>query len=262
MNSRLENGQAAWESREALVKEIEGYLEEGDIEDIYAITEDYIAYESYDGMMASERRLYFLENETPASVFGRMCFDEKVLEHISPEGVADFIFNCIDVNAVAAVRAVALVYNEAIVDEYGDIEEYEPSAARSVLNDMVADGCDEYAYEVGIQDGEPTLGITWVERSAVIINVDAVVASAKEIAADLDREWEFDGIFREAFVQTLCHEFRHAVYDLNEFIEVGNNPAYPADGGLEDAVEAYGNAEAERLMCDGAAMGYVAGMFN
>lgn len=262
MNSRLEGGHAAWNTKEELLEEIHRCLDDGEIEAIYEENGDYVAYEIDDGLMVSERRIYFPEAETPWSVCARMCFDEAVLEYIRPEGVADFICNCIDVNAVAAVRAVALLYNEALVGEDGEIEGYEPCAARQTLEEMVAGGCDSYAYEVGFEDGEPALGITWVERSAVIVNVDAVVSSARVVAADLDREWEFDGIFREAFVQTLCHEFRHAVYELNEFIEVGDNPAYPADGGLEDAVEAYGNAEAERLMCDGAAMGYVAGMFR
>lgn len=61
----------------------------------------------------------------------------------------------------------------------------------------------------------------------------------------------------------ICHEFRHAVYEFNEVTpKNGVDERYPANGGLEENVEDYGNREAEKLMFNKEANKYISAMFQ
>ena len=237
MNSRIENGQTTLKSKEEIVAEVNQWLADGEIEEIYEVTDKYIGYESYDGMIVAERNIYFPETDSLQRIKDILLCDEKAKKLIDPDKVAEFIYNCIDVNALAVVNHIAFVYDD---------EELSPNSCRHELSERTG---DEYALEIG----DDELGVTWVERSAVIINIGKLVETSEEIANDnadfyqTSPEAEFANTFKEGLVQTITHEFRHLFYECNEFTPLGS-PDYPHDGGLENSVEDYGNNEAINLM--------------
>ena len=276
MNSRIESGTLAMDSREAIISSVKEWCAAEDVElddnaKAYFFdgvkeakpegADDYISYWADDGMIEYERKIYFPENDTLEKFKERLICDEKVKEYVDPDAVIEFIYNCVDVNALSSVQHVALLYDEPILDEDGEIEDWKETAGRQELMDKASDGCDEYAMEVGLEQ----LGINWVERSAVIINVGQLVKTSEDIAEDIygDKDIGFDSIFREGLVSTICHEFRHSVYDINETVHKdGSDSRYPVDGGLEENVEAYGNHEMEKLMINKQSKEYISKMFD
>lgn len=252
MNSRIENGQMTLNSKEAVVSEVKQWLANGDIEEIYEETDKYISYPTDDGMMIAERMIWFPETDSLQRIKDILLFDEKAKELINPDKVAEFIYNCVDVNALAVVNHIAFVYNEE--DELPD------DSCRYELEERTG---DEYACEIGSEE----LGIVWVERSAVIVNVSNLVETSREIAEDnaefygTSAKSEFNRTFKEGLVQTIEHEFRHLVYECNEFTPLGSTD-YPHDGGLEKNVEDYGNREAENLLRNPKAHSYIKEMIK
>lgn len=262
MNSRVEGGQMSIPSMLNIEVAVNEWAENGEIEEICEDNDRYISYISSDGLIDVERRIYFPEKDNLDRIKEALIYDEEVKKYVNPEKVAEFIFNCIDVNALAVVNKIALIYDKE--NEDGDTV---PNKAREQLMESVGGGGDEYAYEVG----DNTLGIVWNEYSSVIINVGKIAEGSEElartIAADMnydnpEEDWknEFLDIFSEAFTDTIVHEFRHVVYDINEFTELGSK-GYPSNGGLEEKVEAYGKEEGERLRCDERSQPYVRDMF-
>lgn len=237
MNSRIENGQMTLNSKEKIIAEVNQWLAEEEIEEIYEETDKYISYPTDDGMIIAERTIWFPETDSLQRIKDIMLCDEKAKELISPDKVAEFIYNCIDVNALAVVNHIAFVYD----DEDGLLSD----SCRHELEERTG---DEYAREIC----DDTLGITWVERSAVIINVGRLVETSEEIAEDnaifygTSVQSEFGETFKEGLVQTICHEFRHLFYECNEYTPLGS-PEYPHEGGTECFVEDYGNNEAINL---------------
>ena len=262
MNSRIEGGEMSLSSKKRIIDEIKQWCGKENIElddDTKAYFFDHIedakpesadSYISYmDGTDYFERKIFFPESDSADRIRNMIAYDDKVKEYLDIDAVADFIYNCIDVNAVSSVQCVALLYDDE--DSYN-------TKGRNELMDIASDGCDEYAYEIC----DEALGMTWVERSAVVINISNLLDSTQE----LYDEGLIDNIndeFRRAFVQTMCHEFRHAVYDINEFTpKDGSDPRYPLLGGEEDAVEDYGNEEAEKLRRNPEANKYITRMFD
>lgn len=264
MNSRIEGGKFDIASKEEIINTVKEWCAEEDVmldDDSKAYffdgiaeakpegADDYISYWANDGIMEYERKIYFPENDTLEKFKERLIYDEKVKNYVDPDAVMEFIYNCIDANALSSVQHIALLYDEPILDENGEVEGWEETTGRQELMDKASDGCDEYAMEVGIE----ALGINWVERSAVIINIGEIVRSSEEIAEEIygDKHICFQNIFREGLISTICHEFRHSVYDINETVyKDGSDPRYPATGGKEENVEEYGNREMERMMAD------------
>ena len=76
-----------------------------------------------------------------------------------------------------------------------------------------------------------------VHRQTVIINVYEI----KEVSDEFCHEDFCLGV-----LSTIFHELRHLVYECNEILEIGSEK-YPEDGYLEDNVEDYGNAYAEKV---------------
>lgn len=76
-----------------------------------------------------------------------------------------------------------------------------------------------------------------VHRQTVIINVYEI----KEVSDEFCHEDFCLGV-----LSTIFHELRHLVYECNEILEIGSE-TYPEDGYLEDNVEDYGNAYAEKV---------------
>lgn len=256
MNSRIENGTTAWKSRKDVEDELQHIYNTTDEIDYIKLGSDRIEYCLNDGLHSNKIIVF---DDSSEKLSKRMVYDEKVCDYLEPDKVADFIYNCIDINAVSSVKSVALLWNEPVYDSDGEIESYTASDARKQLMDLL-DTYDEYAYEVGIGiDGEPLLGICWVEHSTVIINVDAIVKAAEE-EAEIYGE-DFLENFENALVSTICHEFRHAAYDFSEFTELGTKE-YPKDGGIERNVEDYGNREAMKLLHNKDAFPYIDAMYS
>lgn len=246
MNSRIENGTMVFSSKEEVMK----WLADEKMKEIYESDGNHIAY--FNG--ETERKIFYPETDSTKRIRESICFDEKVTDYLDIDKTAEFISNCIDVNAIAATDTVALLWDEPIYDENGDIEDYrEDTKGRTELMDRT-DATDEYVLEVA----RDLLGCNWTEKSAIVVNVGELVSVAKEIAEECDRD--FDEVFKEAVVQTICHEFRHAVYEMTDFLPETEN--YPADGREEYEVEQYGNLEADFLMHNANAIPYIEKMFS
>lgn len=279
MNSRVENGTAPDKSHiiralRSLVFEEEADLDDSSkmyffdgIEDAKPCDADtcirYICYQS--DYSVTGRCVYFPETDTLDRIKNALVFDEKVKEYLNPDAVAEFVFNCIDMNALLSVENIALIWDEPVYDEDGEIKDYQPSEARNKLEDLY----DEYAQEAGLG----ILGLNWVDASTVIINVSELARVSREIAEQDALDWygdadewgrEFDEEFRRAVLQTLVHEFRHAVFDITDVIRYGEGTLYPAwkEGHEEEAVEQYGNDTAENILRDSRFKPYINAMFQ
>ena len=281
MNSRIEGGTPILKSREEVINIVKEWYDEDDIqleEDTKAYfidgikdtklegKNDYISYWADD--YEYERKIYFPENNTLEKLKEKLIYDEKIREYVNPNAVMEFIYNCIDINALSCIQHIALLYDEPILDKNGEIEDYKKTKGRRELIKSISDltdkevdygAGDEYGWEIGLGQ----LGINWWEHSIVIINISELVKSSKEIAEDIygDETVGFNNIFREGLISTICHEFRHTVYDINEF-PYHDAVHYPDNGELEENVEKYGNDEMEKLMSNKRARKYIDKIFD
>ncbi len=236
MNSRAEN--ANIKNSNTVLEEIKESLRNGEIENFETEDNDGIITISYDAKHPDDfgyvsRSIYPQNTETVPSLYERVLMDEKASFFINKDAFVIFLYNHIDVNSLQSLEAVALVWDD---------EETE-SLSREELCDWFG---DEYAFEIATKE----LGCTWVERSIVIINISELIKSSVSIANE-PGEWRTaSDIFKEGLIQTVCHECRHLLYECAEFVPIGPGTPYPATGGVEDAVEEYGNMEAERLLRD------------
>ncbi len=258
MNSRYELRNAMKEipkMKPVVDSAVKRWENDGDIEYIDYCEKDRIEY--WDGEFM--RTLYYPETDTQDRIKDSIICDPEAEQFINPEACAAFIYNCIDVNAVSSVKNIAFIYDDA--------DDSRISPAREELYERAGDGCDEYAYEVGLD----MLGITWVERSTIIINVREIAeACMKEARLNADVygspvEAEFAHEFKTCLTSTLCHEFRHAVYELNDFAPatgLNNEGPYPASGREEAVVEEYGGQQAADLMRDAESSRYINKMLN
>lgn len=246
MNSRIENGSMTLNSKKKIDETVGKWFQDGEISDVYEVTEHYIAYESEDEI-TRECRIYYPEADSAKRIRSEMVFDKKVLDFINPDALAEFMFKCIDVNALAVLQGTALLY-----DEYDEDGCRKLTEGRSQLMYTTGGGGDEYAMEIC---SEHQLGIMWHEYSKLIINIRALEETSIDIAKEdaalytgSENNWPqyFAENFQRGFLQTILHEMRHLFYASNEFTPVGNE-SYPEDGELEQHVEAYGNLETELL---------------
>lgn len=238
MNTRFENGTA--QTADELREEIHLMLENGSIETIEEETEDHISY--FTGY--ETRTVHFPECESAARIKNAFIADEIVSKYIDLTAFSKLLYNHIDINALMPLENIVLLY-----DKYDEEGELVPQRARNTLYDMYG---DEYAFEVG----ESNLGAVWVELSTVIINVSEILKTATELWRAKDvyqpvgmEEWNNkDDVFKDIFISTVCHEFRHLLYECNELVRIGEGTPYSETGHLEEEVEAYGNSEAYRLL--------------
>lgn len=233
MNSRAEGNVNTLE-KQAIVSQVNEWYENGEIDEIYEETDKSICYFAEWDLGGRDFTLHYPDADNAENIRSRIIADDKVKELINLDALAEFLYNHIDVNSLMVLDNLALV-----CDENPD----EISKARKKLENVTG---DEYAFEICSDE----LGITWVERQSVIINVSNLIASSEKISREPENYLSSDVIFREGFIQTLCHECRHLFYECNEIIPIGNDTPYPALDGVEDAVEEYGNSEAERLLHD------------
>lgn len=148
--------------------------------------------------------------------------DEKVKSMIDIDFVLDIIAKYCDVNALIMLENMAFVYDE----------EDEESKARKELSNIYG---DEYAYYIG----DDCVGVTWVERQTIIINISEIIKTLNSIG------WMNDD-FENGLMSTIFHELRHLIYECNPCIEFGDED-YPVNGGEEDNVEMYGRWMADTL---------------
>lgn len=252
MNTRFENSaaQTADELREA----IRLMLEDGSIETIEEETEYHISY--FTGY--ETRTVHFPEYESATRIKNAFISDEIVSKYIDLAALSKLLYNHIDINALMPLENIVLLY-----DKYDEEGELVPRRARNTLYDIYN---DEYAFEVG----ESNLGVVWVEHSTIIINVSEILKTATELWREKDvyqpvgmDEWNNeDDVFKDIFISTVCHEFRHLLYECNELVQIGEGTPYSETGHLEDEVETYGNSEAYRLLHTDSSRTLIDNMFS
>ena len=240
MNTRHEGGIV--DTADELRQVIYSMLEEGMIEDVEEDTEDYITF--FTGY--ETRTMHFAEHDSATRIREAIIADDTVTRYIDLNAFSELLFQHIDLNSLMPLENIVLLW-----DKHNDEGELIPQRARNALYDMYG---DEYAFEIG----ESNLGTVWVERSSVIINVSEIMQAAKEMWNEKDlyepvgmSEWNNkDDVFKDIFISTLCHEFRHLLYECNECVQIGEGTPYAETGHTEEEVEKYGNSEAFRLFHD------------
>ena len=168
---------------------------------------------------------------TDKNLESRVLMDSKVQQIIDKNMLTSFLNQHIDENSLMVLNYIAFIYET----------EEEESEIRENLENIYY---DEYAREVG----SDTLGMTWVERQVVIINVSNILETSIDISEDTDEYHSAEEIFIQGLCSTIFHECRHLLYECNELIDIGDNTEYPANGGLEDEVEEYGNEKMEQYI--------------
>lgn len=240
MNTRYEGGKAY--TANELRKAIHSMLDEGVIEDIEEDTEDHISF--FTGY--ETRTMHFAERDSAARIRDAIISDKAVTRYIDLNALSKLLYQHIDLNSLMPLENIVLLW-----DKYNNDGELIPQKARNALYEMYG---DEYAFEIG----ESNLGMVWVERSSVIINVSEIMQTAKEMWSENYlyepvgmSEWNNkDDVFKDIFISTLCHEFRHLLYECSECVQIGEGTPYAETGYTEEEVERYGNSEAFRLFHD------------
>lgn len=181
------------------------------------------------------KRIYHY-NDTVETVESRILLDEQVSKFVDKKALAVFLLDHLDPNVLMCMEYIAFVYET----------ENEESTARNYLQEGYG---DEYAWYIA-ETGDGLLGQTWVERQVPVINVSNLLESSAEIASHPDEHLSVQEIFAEGLLQTIFHECRHLFYECNELVPIGEGSPYPQNGGWEDEVEDYGNAEACKYLSD------------
>lgn len=186
-------------------------------------TDMFIEY--YDSETDYSRIFFFPEQIDRQHIRNILIYDKEVAAHINIEQLIDFILSEIDHNALSVCRYILLQWE----DDDGCSD-----AAQELYNRTD----DEYA----VYALEDLIGLTWVERQTVLINVRKIL----EVSDEFEDELSYED-FKLGFLSSLFHEFRHLLYECHELIEIGTEE-YPQDGGIEEYVEEYGNISAERTL--------------
>lgn len=185
------------------------------------VNEDYLEYIGNDGFGFYSRLYYYPEKINRNHIKNHMLIDPKVRNLINEEVLLDFLSNEIDKNALAVCEYIALIYDD----------EDEISPSRKKLQ-------DEYGDEYALYACEDILGLTWVERQTIFINVGVIEQVNDEIPYNDETD------FLIGILSTIFHEFRHLIYECHELLPF-NSDSFPATGGFEKEVEEYGNIHAE-----------------
>lgn len=201
-------------------EQLEYAARDSDVSDLI-VNEDYLEYTGNDGFGFYSRLYYYPEKINRNHIKNHMLIDPKVRNLINEEVLLDFLSNEIDKNALAVCEYIALIY------DYED----EISPSRKKLQDKYD---DEYA----LYACEDLLGLTWVERQIIFINVGVI----EQVNDEIPYNDEID--FLIGILSTIFHEFRHLIYECHELLPF-NSDSFPATGGLEKEVEEYGNIHAE-----------------
>lgn len=203
-------------------EELEYAVKDSDVGDLI-INDDYLEYTGNDGFGFYSRLYYYPERIDRNHIKDHMLMDMKVRELINKEVLLDFLCNEIDKNALAVCEYIVLIYDD----------EDEVSQSRKKLQ-------DEYGDEYALYACEDLLGLTWIDRQTIFINVSAIERVNNEIP-DNDETDLLIGI-----LSTIFHEFRHLIYECHELLQF-NSDSFPSTGGFEEEVEEYGNIHAEAI---------------
>ena len=184
------------------------------------VNEDYLEYTGNDGFGFYSRRYYYPEKINRNHIKNHLLMDLKVKNLINEEVLLDFLSEEIDKNALAVCEYIALIYDDD-----------EVSLSRKKLH-------DEYGDEYALYACEDLLGLTWIERQVIFINIGVMEQVNDEIPYNDETD------FLIGILSTIFHEFRHMIYECHELLPF-NSDSFPATGGLEEEVEEYGNIHAE-----------------
>ena len=220
-------GKLGFLTKEFLIAQAKTWEQNEEVEEL-EITKNLMSY--FDGNCY--HTIYFNETDSLERIQNAIMFDEEVKKYLNPETVAELLYHCVDRNSLMVLERFVLTYD--------DLNEEEQLPETSVRLQLKKELGDDYAEEVGLG----SLGINWVERQFVFINVKDILDCAKEIASEPDEWLSEENIFRDAVMQTIFHELRHTVYENNEFIQMDRCSPYPQEGKEEFEVEEYGNAKA------------------
>ena len=176
-----------------------------------------------------ERFYYF--DETESTLENRIVMDKEVEDFLDKKALSKFLCERLDSNSLMALEKMVFVFDNG--------EDY--SKVRQGL-------AEEYGDEYALYVSEDCLGMTWVDRQIVVVNVSELVESSVDIANEPDEMFSAEYIFSEGLLQTIFHECRHLFYECNEIVQTGIGTEYPADGGIERKVEEYGNDMAEKYI--------------
>lgn len=179
-----------------------------------------------------EERLYFKQNTLDAIKI-RTMYDKDISNLIDIDKLCGFISKYVDENSLVCMKNICFIYDNEHIEE----------DCSSVRDNLYEKYSDEYAYYICEED---MLGITWVERQTVIVNVSELIKISIDIAEDPYEYRTAESIFKEGLLQTIFHECRHLLYECNDFIDFQNDFNYPLNGGTEEAVEDYGNSLADQ----------------
>lgn len=182
-------------------------------------------------VLADDYERDYWNKVTDKNLESRVLMDSKVQQIIDKNMLTSFLNQHIDENSLMVLNYIAFIYET----------EEEESEIRENLENIYY---DEYAREVG----SDALGMTWVERQVVIINVSNILETSIDISEDTDEYHSAEEIFIQGLCSTIFHECRHLLYECNELIDIGDDTEYPANGGLEDEVEEYGNEKMEQYI--------------
>lgn len=198
-------------------------------EDIKIFDMDDSHIEYWDYVSGNYLVKYYQEHETAESLKQRVFVENAASKFINKDELVSLMYETVDKNALCAMKAVYFVFD----DEEGH------SDLRDKLEKETG---DNYAQCVA----ENMLGITWIERSTVVINVRQLAETSLAISEEPDEHHTYREIFMQGLASTVYHEFRHLLYECNELIELGSD--YPFLGGTEEETEEYGNARAEEFL--------------
>lgn len=203
----------------------EDAIKEGNLE-IYEEKDNTIGYFDLDNEY--ERIYYF--NDRVSSIKKRILMDDDCASLLNKDGMAKFLHEYLDPVSLMVLEKIVFIFDR-------DPEELD-SPVRDVLYEEYGDEYAKYCCDEGM------LGLTWVEKQIILINVSNILRASKETAEDPYNGFctsDYVKIFREALLQTIYHESRHLFYECNEIVPRGEDTPYPIDGGLEENVEEYGN---------------------
>lgn len=188
--------------------------------------EKHISY--YDKNEGYYRCYYFTEYETLESFSKRVEWDKEVEKYINIDKYIEFIYRMVDRNSIMCLNRLYLIYEDENIDSKLRDEMYEES------------GFDEYSKYVCDKE----LGINWVDRSCIVINVSNIIEAVREVILH-ENEYRHEMLI--GIVSTTYHEFRHLLYECNEVVEL-DEEVYKVNGGMEEEVERYGNDRTEETM--------------
>jgi hypothetical protein len=237
-------------------------LESSDRFTVQEVTDTHVYYEDNEPDEPYEVReavINFSEAESPERIKRDTLWDKKVEEYIDIDKFSEFVFNCIDRNAVQSFSKIALIWEEILPwDERDNRDLYDPEPTSSaVRNTLEKETGDFWAYEIGYG----SLGAAWVEQNVVVINVSDIMRTAKELSEREDIYHTFGEIFQDCFIQTAVHEFRHLIFECNPLTEELRE-LYPENDRKEEEIEEYCKLETDFLVSNKSTNKYVGAIFE